>query len=331
MKKSNDFSKIILLFIAFAVIFFGSFLLGRYPVRLSELLTTPPDTWDAAARAVVFDIRLPRVLCAALVGAALSLAGVSYQSMFANPMVSPDILGASSGAGFGAALGIVLGLSYALISGLAFGFGVAAVVLAYVLGRAARTDRLLSIVLAGMVVSGLFSAAVSLMKLVADPHQALPAITYWLMGSLSAVRMRDVGFLLIPALLGAVPLLCLRWRMNLLTLGEEEARSMGLNVRAMRLTVILCATLLTASSVAVSGMIGWVGLVIPHFARMLFGNDCRRLLPASMLLGASFLMLVDDVARTALTVELPIGILTSFLGAPVFIYLLLTRREYDGH
>lgn len=337
-QESTGKSALTLPALACVVIFFASFLLGRYPIRPTVLLrillnrvgASFPPTWEAAAQAVVLQIRLPRVLAAALIGAALSLSGVSYQGMFGNPLVSPDLLGASSGAGLGAALGILLGLGYGVTSALAFCFGLGAVALACGLGRAARTDRLVTILLSGMVVSGLCTAAISFIKLVADTQQTLPAITYWLMGSLCSVRPRDVALVLIPIVLGAVPLLCLRWRMNLLTLGEEEARSMGLNVRAIRLTVIVCATLLTASSVAVSGMIGWVGLVIPHFARMCFGSDCRRLLPASALMGAAFLMLVDDVARIAATVELPLGILTSFIGAPIFLYLLLTGGRYGN-
>ena len=319
------------------VVFFGSFMLGRYPVTPVELLKilcnkiAPvfPVSWEAAAETVVWQIRLPRVAAAALIGAALSLSGVCYQGMFANPMVSPDLLGASSGAGFGASLGILLGLHYMGISVLAFCFGLAAVALAYGIGKCSRANRLMTILLAGMVVSALFSSGISFLKLVADTQQTLPAITYWLMGSLSSIRKTDVYFLLVPLALGAVPLFALRWQLNLLTIPEEEARSMGVNTRLMHFVVISCATLLTAASVAVSGMIGWVGLVIPHFCRMLLGCDYRRLLPASALMGASFLIIVDDVARIAATAEIPLGILTSFIGAPVFLFMILTRRGYD--
>lgn len=319
--------------------FFGSFMLGRYPVTPAELLRilinkiSPifPVTWESAAETVVWQIRLPRVVAACLIGAALSLSGLSYQGMFSNPMVSPDLLGASSGAGFGASLGILLGLHYMGTAAVAFCFGLAAVMLAYAIGRCARTNRLMAILLAGMVVSAMFSSAISFLKLIADSQQALPAITYWLMGSLSSARMADVRFLILPMLLGAVPLFALRWRMNLLTLPEDEARSMGINTRQMQLIVVICATLLTAASVAVSGMIGWVGLVIPHFARMLFGSDFRKLIPASTLMGASFLVVVDDVARIVATAEIPLGILTSFIGGPVFLILMLSRREgYDA-
>ena len=322
----------------FAAALFGSVLLGRFSVTPKELfrlllsrLTETEPGWRDGAENVVFQIRLPRVAAAALIGAALAAAGVSYQGMFRNPMVSPDILGASTGAGFGAALAILLGAGYFGISASAFVFGLLAVAAAYLVSCMSRTNQTIALILAGMMVSSLFSAGTSYLKLVADTQQQLPAITYWLMGSLSSIKPRDVLFLVIPVTLGLVPLWILSWRMNLLTLGEEEARSMGVNTRLLRFTVILCATLLTASSVAVSGMIGWVGLVIPHFCRMLFGYDYRRLIPAAALFGASFLIIVDDIARLATAGEIPLGILTAFVGAPIFLYLILTGGARRGN
>lgn len=322
----------------FAAALFGSVLLGRFSVTPKELfrlllsrLTETEPGWRDGAENVVFQIRLPRVAAAALIGAALAAAGVSYQGMFRNPMVSPDILGASTGAGFGAALAILLGAGYFGISMSAFVFGLLAVAAAYLVSCMSRTNQTIALILSGMMVSSLFSAGTSYIKLVADTQQQLPAITYWLMGSLSSIKPRDVLFLVIPVTLGLVPLLILSWRMNLLTLGEEEARSMGVNTRLLRFTVILCATLLTASSVAVSGMIGWVGLVIPHFCRMLFGYDYRRLIPAAALFGASFLIIVDDIARLATAGEIPLGILTAFVGAPIFLYLILTGGARRGN
>lgn len=322
----------------FVAALFGSVLLGRFSVTPKELfrlllsrLTETEPGWRDGAENVVFQIRLPRVAAAALIGAALAAAGVSYQGMFRNPMVSPDILGASTGAGFGAALAILLGAGYFGISMSAFVFGLLAVAAAYLVSCMSRTNQTIALILAGMMVSSLFSAGTSYLKLVADTQQQLPAITYWLMGSLSSIKPRDVLFLVIPVTLGLVPLLILSWRMNLLTLGEEEARSMGVNTRLLRFTVILCATLLTASSVAVSGMIGWVGLVIPHFCRMLFGYDYRRLIPAAALFGASFLIIVDDIARLATAGEIPLGILTAFVGAPIFLYLILTGGARRGN
>ena len=337
-EKTKKFKiKFTILVVIFIVVFFGSFMLGRYPVSPPELMKIIlsgiidiPQSWPDAAENVIFQIRLPRVLAAAIIGAALSLAGVSYQGMFQNPMVSPDILGASSGAGFGAALAILLGASYMGISVAAFLFGLAAVMLAYGISRVSRINATLAMILAGMMIGSLFTSCTSFVKLVADTEQTLPAITYWLMGSLVSIKPQDVAFAIVPIIAGSVPLFLLKWRMNLLTVGEEEAQAMGINTRALRLVVIVCATLLTASSVAISGMIGWVGLVIPHFCRMIFGYDYRKIIPASALFGATFLMVVDNIARLATTAEIPLGILTSFVGAPIFVYLILkggTSRE----
>ena len=343
-----------LLLAGFVLVFLVSFAVGRYSVapgktccilldallrRAGELANRLPFAdaewglapfWTSAEAAVVLNVRLPRILAAALIGAALSVAGVFYQGMFRNPMVSPDLLGASTGAGFGAALALLLSMNYFAVTLSAFLFGLAAVMLAYLISRRSRMDITLSMVLAGMMISSLFTSGTSLIKLLADTESQLPAITYWLMGSLTSVRGRDVRFAALPVLLGILPLLLLRWRINLLTLSEAEARSMGVDTRRLRLTVIFCATLMTAASVSISGMIGWVGLVIPHFCRMIFGYDYRRLLPASALLGGAFLMLVDDLARTIATSEIPLGILTSFVGAPVFLYLILSGGHDHG-
>ena len=319
-------------------LFFASFMIGQYPIDpagvvdiIGSRLFGFPCSESDMAQTIVWKVRLPRICAALLVGAALSVAGAVYQGLFKNPMVSPDILGASSGAGFGAALAILLGAGYFGISASAFVFGLLAVATAYLVSCMSRTNQTIALILSGMMVSSLFSAGTSYIKLVADTQQQLPAITYWLMGSLSSIKPRDVLFLVIPVTLGLVPLLILSWRMNLLTLGEEEARSMGVNTRLLRFTVILCATLLTAASVAVSGMIGWVGLVIPHFCRMLFGYDYRRLIPAAALFGASFLIIVDDIARLATAGEIPLGILTAFVGAPIFLYLILTGGARRGN
>ena len=323
--------KFIVLAGVFLVVLFGSALLGRFnltPHQLFSLLRSQfqavEPCWPVGSENVLFEIRLPRIAAAALVGASLALAGVAYQGMFRNPMVSPDILGASTGAGFGAALAILCGAGYFAISATSFFFGLVAVFAAYLVSRLSRTNPTVAMILAGIMVSSLFSAGTSYMKLVADTQQQLPAITYWLMGSLSSIKVRDVQFLCIPFVVGFLPLCILCWRMNLLTVGDEEARAMGVNTTRLRLIVVICATLLTASSVAVSGMIGWVGLVIPQFCRMIFGYDYRRLVPASALFGAAFLIVVDDVARLATSSEIPLGILTAFVGAPIFIYLVLT-------
>lgn len=315
----------------FLAVLLGSLLVGRYALSPGQLVhmlwtrvTGGAADWPISDDKVVFAVRLPRVAAAALVGAALAVSGAAYQGMFRNPMVSPDILGASTGAGFGAAVAILLGAGYFGISAAAFCCGLLAVAAAWLVSRLSKSHQAVALILAGMMISSLFSAGTSFVKLAADTQQQLPAITYWLMGSLSSIKDKDVVFLAIPVALGMIPLFFLRWRMNLLTVGEEEAQSMGVNTRRLRGAVIVCATLLTSASVAVSGMIGWVGLVIPHFCRMLFGYDYRRLIPAGALFGASFLLIVDDIARLVTTGELPLGILTAFVGAPLFVYLIVT-------
>ena len=330
---------VLILLILLAAVFFLSFLLGRYRVSALQTARLLADralsgvsrghlrlapTWTPEEASVVIQIRLPRILSAALIGAALSAAGASYQAMFRNPMVSPDLLGASTGACFGAALAILLGASYAVITAGSFLFGLAAVGLTYLVGRLSRMRSNLA------MVGSLFSAGTSFIKLVADTNEQLPAITYWLMGALTAVRLDDLHFAMVPILLGLIPLFFLRWRLNLLTISEAEARSMGVNTKLLRLAVIVCATLTTAASVSISGMIGWVGLVIPHICRLLVGQNTRLLLPCSMLLGASFLMLVDDLARCLTTGEIPLGILTALVGAPLFLYLIVKGGARDA-
>ncbi|MBR4039178.1 MAG: iron ABC transporter permease [Clostridia bacterium] len=316
-----------------AVLFVFSFVLGRYdmsPLEVIRILLSRlipmQETWSRSMEAVIMNVRLPRIALACMVGACLSLAGAAYQSVFQNPMAAPDILGASSGACFGAALAILLGLARGGVTVFAFAASMLTIALVYLVSARTKGARSVSILLSGVMISSLFSAGASYIKLVADPSDQLPEITYWMMGSLSGARLGDVTFALIPMALGALPLLLLRWRINLLTLSEEEATALGANTGRLRLIVVLSATLLTAGSVSVSGMIGWVGLVIPHLSRRLVGNNCRHLLPASMLMGAVFLLLVDNVSRNLLATEIPIGILTALIGAPFFIYLM-TRKE----
>lgn len=329
-----------------------SFLLGRYPVPPGALLgillnkllqgleklirlvfpswqpgwgITP--FWEERMETVALRIRMPRILLACMVGCCLSTAGASYQGVFQNPMAAPDILGATSGAAFGAALAILMGGSSQIITISAFLFSLLTMVLAFLISRTASGKRVLTLVLSGIMVSSLFNAGTSYIKLVADPSNQLPAITYWLMGSLSGAEGKTVGSAVIPMLAGILPLLFLRWRINVITLGDEEARTIGVNAGLVRAVVILCSTLITAASVSVSGMIGWVGLVIPHLARKLVGNDYRVLLPTSMLFGALFLLVVDDISRNLLATEIPIGILTAFIGAPFFLWLITRKGE----
>jgi len=320
--------------VVFVVVFIGSFAVGQYPVSPGELLHVffgtivgAPHTWPANVPLVLFDIRMPRILAGALIGAGLSVAGAAYQGLFRNPMASPDILGASAGAGFGAALAIFLGLGVAAVSASAFVAGLVAVGVAYAVSTRARGGPVLAMVLAGIMISSLFNAAVSYVKLVADPNNVLPAITFWLMGSLANVGYAQLLWAGVPVVVGGAVLVASRWQLNLLTTGEDEARSMGVNTRVMRLVIVAAATLITSASVAVSGVIGWVGLVIPHFSRMVVGDDHRVMMPVSMLMGASFMMLVDDLARSVTTAEIPLGILTAFVGAPFFLYLIVARGK----
>ncbi len=319
------------LLLALAVIF--SFYLGRYPISVRELIgillskVFPVERfWTDTMETVLFNVRLPRILLSCLVGCCLSAAGASYQGIFQNPMAAPDILGASSGAAFGAALAILNYASQSMITFSAFFFSLLTVALVYAVSKKAKGSKILGLILSGIMVSSLFTAGTSYIKLVADPTDRLPLITYWLIGSLAGVTKRDVLFALFPMLAGLLPLLLLRWRINVLTFGDDEARTIGISPVKIRLIVVVCATLLTAASVSVSGMIGWVGLVIPHLTRRLVGNNYRHLMPASMLFGAIFLLLIDNVSRNLLSTEIPIGILTALIGAPFFIYLI-TREE----
>jgi len=318
--------------VLFAAVFVLSFGIGQYPISPGELLrvffgklTAAPQTWSTDVELVIFKIRMPRVLAGAMIGAGLSSAGAAYQGLFRNPLVSPDVLGASAGAGFGAALSIYLGLGYAAVSAGAFIFGILAVGAAYLVSTRARRSLTLGMVLAGIMISTLFSSATSFIKLIADPNNVLPSITFWLMGSIAGVRENRLIWAAVPILGGMLVLMLFRWKLNLLTTGEDEARSMGVNTKTMRVLIVSAATLITSACVAISGLIGWVGLVIPHFARMLVGYDYRVMMPVSMLMGASFMMLVDNIARSVVTAEIPLGILTAFVGAPFFLYLILDR------
>ena len=322
---------LVLLMVCFAL----SLTMGRYEISLTELWKIlgsgffhTEQTWSQLSENIVMQVRIPRIVVAILVGAALAVSGTSYQCIFRNPMAAPDVLGASTGAGFGAALAILMGRSNVTITVWAFISSIVCVMMAVMCSRFSKGDRVLSLVLSGIMIGSLFQAATSYLKLIADPQDTLPEITYWLMGSLSGIKPDQMGYIWIPMLLGFIPIFILRWKMNLLTMDDAEAKTMGVNTRAVRVTVIISATLLTASSVAVSGMVGWVGLVIPHIGRRLVGSDCRILVPASALLGGTFLLLVDDLARNLYTTELPLGMLTAVIGAPFFIYLLSRKGEW---
>ncbi len=325
---------IISLSIILVAVIMLSVFLGRFPITPIELLSIlfskifPIEPfWTDQMEKILFNVRLPRIVLACLVGCCLSAAGATYQGIFQNPMAAPDILGATSGAAFGAALAILNRGNSTAITISAFVFSLLSVLLVYFVSQRARGNKLLGLILCGIIISSLFSASTSYLKLVADPSDQLPAITYWLMGSLSGTTWDTVSMAIIPMALGLVVLYLLRWRINVLTLGDQEARTMGINATQLRLIMIVSATLVTAASVSVSGMIGWVGLVIPHLARMLVGNNYKYLMPATMLFGAIFLLIVDNISRNLLQTEIPIGILTAFIGAPFFVYLITKRSE----
>jgi iron complex transport system permease protein len=326
------------LVIALAVLVLGllvAFTIGRYPVSLGELfdvliahLTGRPSSASPAVENVVLLVRGPRVVAAVLVGAALAVAGTAFQGLFRNPLVSPDILGASSGAALGAVLGIYFSLGVIGIESLAFVGGLVAVAAVYLIGSLLRSrDPILVLVLTGVVVGSLLGAGVGLVKYLADPYNQLPAMTFWLLGSLAATAVADLLPLFGPVALGTIVLLALRWRMNVMSLPEDEARALGVATGPLRIAIVIAATLVTSASVATSGIIGWVGLVVPHLARALVGPDFPRLIPTAALLGGGYLLFIDTLARTAAPVEIPLGILTAVIGTPFFIWLLAGMQK----
>ncbi len=334
-KKAGNGLIISVLFIVLILTAIASLLIGRFDISVKECLSIIASKlvpikafWTPVQDNMVSIVRIPRILIAMLVGMALSVAGTSYQCIFRNPMAAPDVLGASTGAAFGAALAILLGRGDVYITVFAFISGLVCVALVMLCSKIAKGNPVFSLVLSGIMIGSLFSAATSYLKLIADPNDTLPAITYWLMGSFSGVSAKQLSYIWIPMLIGAVPIFVLRWEMNLMTLNDDEARSIGVNTKRTRIIVIVSATLLTAASVAVCGIIGWVGLVIPHMSRKLVGNDCRVLVPVSALMGGIFLILVDDIARNMYTTELPLGVLTAFIGAPFFIFLLSRKGDW---
>lgn len=308
--------------------------LGAYPLAPADIAVlladalTGIESADRQQAIVLFSIRLPRIAAALVLGATLAAAGALYQQIFRNPLVSPDILGVSSGASLGAVLGIFLSLPVLAIQGLAFLGGLGAVMLVMLLAAGVRRqDTVLVLVLAGIIVGALAGATTSLLKVLADPYDQLPAITFWLLGSLSAVSLDDIAAAAPVALVALVPLVLLRWKVDVLAMGDEEARALGVPTTQVRMLLIVSATLMTAAVVAYAGVVGWVGLVVPHFARMLVGPRFATLLPAAMLIGAGFMLGVDTLARTLAAVEIPLGILTSLIGAPVFVLLLARGRR----
>lgn len=326
----------IILIVALAVCFFGSLALGKYPLNLKDVanilthyLFGAEANYEHAAETAFLQVRLPRLAACMFAGTALTVSGATYQGVFRNPMVSPDLLGASSGAAFGSCCAILLSASTLVMHITAFIFGIFAVALTYLVSTivSRRENTTLTLLLTGMVVSSMFNAGVSITKTLADTDDKLGEITFWLMGSMTHMRLNTILILVVPVLVGVMPILLFSYRLNLLSFGDEEAKALGVNVKAMRLIFIACATLITSASVAACGMVGWVGIVIPHLMRMVVGPDYHKLIPAAALSGALFLLLVDNITRIFFQVEVAIGILTALIGAPFFLILLVNRKD----
>lgn len=319
------------LLIGLIVLCLLSLSVGRYPLPISDILAFVfgQKVADEHTALLLTDVRLPRVAAALLVGGALSVSGVAYQGMFKNPLISPDILGVSSGAGFGAALAILLSWSMLGIQLSAFAFGLAAVLIALALSKriSGVHSQALVLLLSGIITGAMFGAFISLTKYIADAEYKLPDITFWLMGSLTNVTATQVLTIAPIVLLAVLPLYFSSWRLNVLSFGEDEAHTMGVQVQRLRLVVILSATLLTATVVSITGLIGWIGLVVPHIARFIIGSDNRYLLPAAFMLGSSFLIVIDLLSRTLSALEIPLGIIASIIGAPIFFFVLKSVKS----
>ena len=311
--------------------------MGQFSMTPGEVLavlmpsTFPGTETSNTMHTVVLNIRLPRILLALLAGAGLSVAGAAFQALFSNPLATPDTLGVATGASFGAVLAILFGLSAITIQIFALGTGLLAVALVYVVGRTRSGSPMIMIVLAGMVISALFSALVSLIKYVADPQDVLPAITFWMMGNMQNATWETL-MLGIPFIVGGIVIVFLfRWKLNAMSLPEEEATSLGIPVRRIRVIVTIGATMITASVVSMCGLISWVGLLIPHISRMIFGSNNKRVIPASIGLGAVFMVVIDTAARCLTAAEIPVSILTAVIGAPFFIILLRQTGGIKGN
>lgn len=297
------------------------------PKEVFSYLFFGSDAVSGNVAIIIRNIRIPRICGAFIIGMGLAVSGTAYQSSFRNPLVSDNIIGVSHGAGLGAAIALMLRLNSFSVQVFAFLGGIITVGIAYLIGSRARFNKDVSLVLAGSMLSALANSMITMLKYLADPNDTLPAITYWLMGSLSKVNMRGLLFSVVPILVGCVILFLMRWRLNILTLGDEEAMSVGINPGKTRVVSVMAATVICSAAVCLGGQIGWVGLMIPHVARGLVGSDHRRMLPVAALTGGCFLLLMDNIARSVSTMEIPIGVLTSFFGAPFFIALLVRRKR----
>ena len=324
---------IILLLCLLVFLILLSICVGKYSLSIADSayivfakIFNLEQTWTSVAEGVVIYLRLPRVLAAGLVGGALSMSGASFQGIFKNPLVSPDLLGVSSGACIGAAIAILLGAGAMTMQMSAFIAGIITVLITLMIPRLIKSDSNIILVLSGIIVGGMMGSILGFIKYVADPLTQLAAITYWQMGSFAYISYQSLVSVLPPMIIGFVCLFAMSWWIDVLSLGDEEAKLLGANIRLLRTIVILAATLLTASAICISGTVGWIGLVIPHFARMFVGPNNQRLLPVSALIGAIFLIVIDTITRTLTTAELPISILTGLIGAPFYVFLLYRQR-----
>ncbi len=325
-QRNNKMWILILLPIILLIV---SLCLGRYSVSPSVAFSIVLSrifpikaTWESIQELIILKVRLPRIIIASIVGAGLSVSGTAYQAIFGNPLVSPHVLGVSAGAGFGAALGILLSANMFVVQMMALAFGILAVIITYAISKQKKGSALFMLVLSGVITGAFFTALISLIKYVADPDDKLPEIVYWLMGSLNGVSTKDLIFGIPLIIIGIVIIVVLRWKINILSLSEEEAKSLGIDVNKYRLIIIIVTTIITATSVSLCGIVGWIGLIIPHVGRMIVGNDHKILIPATIFLGAFYMLLIDNVARIATAAEIPLSILTAVIGAPFFAYLL---------
>ena len=327
--------KIILtLFVILILLSLFSLTLGQYDLSIKQIidfllykLGFGEVANSQLIQNIIVEIRFPRIIASILIGASLAISGVAFQSMFRNPLVSPGILGVLSGASFGAALGMIIFKNFILIQASSFIFGVLAVSIALFISMFNKQNQVILLILGGVVSSAFFSSLLSITKYMADPYNQLPAIVYWLMGSLALIDKGTIYIVTIPILLGIFLMIFLSKYLNILSLGDEEARSLGINVKLIRFTIIITATFISAFTVVLAGMIGWVGLVIPHIARLLFGSNNIIIVPITALLGAIYLLIIDNISRMLFTVEIPIGILTSLIGIPFFAYALKNVKK----
>lgn len=325
-KKTIIYS--VVMFILLVLLFFVAIMVGRYSVSLDSFwkIITGKNEAPLIDRNIIINLRIPRTIVALLTGMALSVSGLVYQEIFNNKLVSPDLLGVSSGASVGAALAIVLGFSGFVVSGFSFAFGLLTMFLTMLISKVFRSPSSVFLLLAGVLVGGFMSSATGLFKYLATSDRQLSEITFWLLGSFQSSTYSSVIILAPVVIIGVVTIFLLRWKINILALGSNEANSVGVNYKVLRFVLIIAATLLTASTVAISGVIGWIGLVVPHISRLLVGRNTKKTVPLTILFGACFMVIVDMISRSFTSTEIPLSVVTGFLGTPIFLAILYAKR-----